>query len=375
MHYLRSVSSPSSLPLQLALVSFLVNFAGDTSSIFLPLYARDLGASNLDVGLIAASSGMAFLVSSFVFGRQSDISGRVGFIRFGVGLVAVAYLLQIVAPSPLALLGVRAFVGFCSGVFSVALMAYAYEAGERVGKFASYSPLGSLLGILAAAAIRDYNALFVASAAASAIAFAISLKLKEESQSHIKVAIFPTSVIWANRRIYLPFFLRHTGANAIWAIFPLFLVSIGATKMWIAIINGINVGGQFLAMRFMDRFRARRMFTIGLVLSTLVFAIYGIANHYLQLIPVQMVLAVAWSCLYVGALIFLMKQNVERGTAVGMLYSTTQLSAGVGPLLGGAISQVWGFPTVMYVASALSFGGLLAFRGVELAKPLRKNNR
>jgi len=117
------------------------------------------------------------------------------------------------------------------------------------------------------------------------------------------------------------------------------------------------------------------MFTIGLVLSTLVFAIYGIANHYLQLIPVQMVLAVAWSCLYVGALIFLMKQNVERGTAVGMLYSTTQLSAGVGPLLGGAISQVWGFPTVMYVASALSFGGLLAFRGVELAKPLRKDNR
>jgi MFS family permease len=125
------------------------------------------------------------------------------------------------------------------------------------------------------------------------------------------------------------------------------------------------MGGQFIAMRLIQRFNPARIFTIGLVTSVLVFAVYGVATHYLQLIPVQILLAVAWSGLFVGALNFLMAKNVERGTAAGMLYATSSLSGGIGPFLGGAISQVWGFPTLMYVSSGLSFAGLLASRGLK----------
>jgi predicted MFS family arabinose efflux permease len=103
---------------------------------------------------------------------------------------------------------------------------------------------------------------------------------------------------------------------------------------------------------------------MGLVCSVLVFAIYGIATHYLQLIPVQIVLAIAWSGLFVGALHYLLAENVERGTAVGMLYSTTSLAGGIGPFLGGAISEVWGFSTLMFASSGISFIGLLASRGL-----------
>jgi MFS family permease len=368
MRYLRSLSKPALLTLQLALIGFLTQLALETSSVFLPLYAAELGASNMDVGLIAASSGMAFLVSSLVFGRLSDINGRLGFIRFGIGLSTVVYLLQLIAPTPMTLLGVWAFLGFCLGGSLVALTAYVYEVGEDVGKFSSYSPLGSLIGLLAAAAIRDYHALFITSAVGSAIAFVISLMLRKREQNrtaHMKVPLFPTSVIWTNRKIYLPYLLRHTGASAIWAIFPLYLASIGASKTWIAIINGINVGGQFIAMRFIERFNVAKAFRVGLFISIAVFAIYGIATYYLQLIPVQIFLAIAWSCMYVGALSFLLKKNVERGTAVGVLFSTTRLSSAIGPLLGGGVSQIWGFRPLMFVASALSFTGLIFSRGVE----------
>jgi len=364
MQYLRRISSSSS-SFQLALVSFLPNFSMHLSLIFMPLYADDMGASKLQVGLIMSSYGMAVFVSAFLFGRLSDLHGRLVFIRYGLGLAVVAYLLQIVAPNPFILLVIRGFVGFSFGISAGATMAYVYEVGSRVGSFASYGALGALFGSLAAGAIKDYEALFIASAAGAGLALLISLSLREEPRDHISVPAFPVGVVWANHKIYLPFLLRHMGASAIWAIFPLFLVSIGADKWWIGIIWAINVGGQFVAMQLVQRFNPTRMFTIGLLLSIGVFAIYGIASHYLQLVPVQMVLAIAWSCLFVGALTFLLRRNVERGTAVGLLYSTNHLAGGLGPLLGGAVSQLWGFGAVMFCAAGLTFGGLLVSRGAS----------
>jgi len=363
MQYLRRIPY-SSLGFRLALVSFLFNLSVESSIIFLPLRARSLGASNLDVGLIAATYGMAYFVSSFIFGRRSDMHGRMQFIRWGLALSAFAYLLQIFAPTPLTLLAARGVIGFCLGVSSAALVAYVYEAGEQVGSFTSYGSLGWFFGAVMAAATRNFEALFITSAVASAIAFLLSLTLREEVVSRIKVAFIPVRVVWSNRKIYVPFLLRHIGATAVWSIFPLYLSGLGASKLLIAVLDGINFGGQFIAMRLIQQLNPVRIFIIGLISSVLVFAVYGIATHYVQLIPVQILLAVAWSGLFVGALNSLLAKNVERGTAVGMLYSSMSLSGGIGPFLGGAISQVWGFSTVMYVSSGLSFAGLLASRGL-----------
>ena len=353
----------ASLAVRLALVSFLFNLSMFASLIFLPLYASDLGASNLQVGLIAASYGMAYFISAFLFGRQSDIHGRMPFIRAGLILASVAYLLQIIAPNPVALMGIRAGIGFCMGVSAAALMAYVYETAGRVGNFASFGSLGWLCGSLAAAALRDYEGLFILSAVSAAVAFLVSLTFKEERHTRIEVAVLPVGIVWANRRVYLPFLLRHMGATSIWAILPLYLAGIGASLLWIAILNGMNTGGQFVAMRIVQRFNPARLFMSGLLFSIVVFVIYGLATDYLQLIPVQILLALSWSCLLVGALTVLLQRNVEHGTAVGLLYSTDHLAWGLGPFLGGAISQVWGFETLMYVAAALAFVGLLLSLG------------
>ena len=353
-----------SLGTRLALVSFLFNLSIFASLIYLPLYASDLGASRLQVGLIAASYGMAYFVSAFLFGRQADIHGRLAFIRAGLVLAAVAYVLQIMAPSPIILLVVRGAIGFCLGVSAAAIMAYAYESAGRVGSFTSFGSLGWLCGSLAAAALRDYEGLFIVSAVGAVVAFLISLTMKEERHSRVHVAALPLGIIWENRRVYLPFLLRHMGATSVWAILPLYLAGIGASLLWIAILNAINTGGQFIAMRIVQRFNPARLFALGLLFSIVVFTYYGMATHYLQLIPIQFILALSWSCLLVGALTILLERNVERGTAVGLLYSTDHLAWGLGPFLGGAIAEVWGFETLMFVAAGLSLAGLLAARGV-----------
>lgn len=297
--------------------------------------------------------------------------GRLGFIRSGLGLSAVAYLSQVVARNPVALLATRGFVGLCLGISSATIMAYTYESQKQIGNFASYGSLGWLFGALAAAVIRDYEALFLTSAAASALAFLVSLTLREEATSRIQVAALPLPLIKANRKVYLAFFLRQLGANAIWAIFPLYLAGIGASKSWIAILDGINMGGQFVAMRLIEKFNPAKVFRIGLLISALVFAIYGIATNYLQLVPVQILLAIAWSSIFIGALGYLLRKSNERGTVSGLVYSTIYLSAGIGPFLGGAVAQVWGFVTLMYVGSSLSFLGFLSSSGLTSGKKIR----
>ncbi|MDD5095247.1 MAG: MFS transporter [Dehalococcoidia bacterium] len=314
--------------------------------------------------VLSGLHGTSYFLSSLIFGRQSDMRGRLVFIRTGLGLASVAYLLQIIASGPITLLMTRAAVGFCLGIASPAVMAYVYEAQGRVGNFASYGSLGWLFGALLAALLRNYESLFFSSAVASALAFLMALTLSERGFIRSRAAAFPFAAARADRKLYFAFFLRQIGAYAVWSIFPLYLVSIGASKLWVAILDAINMGGQFIIMRYIERFNAAKIFTLGLITSAFAFAIYGIANHYLQIIPVQIMLALSWSCLFVGAMSFLLKRSLEHGTAAGLLYSSMYSSAGIGPGIGGALSQAWGFSSVMLFGSAMTFIGFLSSRGL-----------
>lgn len=347
------------LPVRLAAINFLCSLALYSSNIFMPLYAEEHGASRFQIGLIVSAWGIAYFVSSFIFGRLSDRRGRLVFIRLGLGLAVVAYLLQIVARDPVLLLSVRAMVGFCLGVSSAAMMAYVFESEGQVGRFASYGSLGWLCGCVVAIALRHFEALFAASSGASALAFVLSLTLREEGGQAVKVAVFPLHLVRSNIKVYLPFFLRCLGAYAIWAIFPLYVLEIGASRSWVAILDGINMAGQFVLMRYVERFGTARIMAVGLLASVTAFVSYGFATHYLQLIPVEVVVAVSWSCLWVGALSFLMRRSVERGTAAGLLYSITYLSTGLGPLIGGFVSSRWSYQAVMFVGAGITCAGLL----------------
>lgn len=339
------------------LIAAFSNCAIETSIIFLPLFAQDIGASKLQIGIIGGTYGITYAASSWFFGRQSDKKGRVSFIRLGLGLSVLALATQTMADNPVVLIGIRALVGLCLGISAAALMAYNFEAGGSTGRFASFGSLGWLLGAVIAIFIPSYHKLFLISAASAGTAFLISLSLKEP-QNRIQLEPVTMDVFRHNTRIYIPFFLRHMGANMVWVMLPLFFASLGASKPWIAVLSGINTGCQFIAMMFVERFRESRLFVLGFGLSALVFLLYALVNNYLQLIPVQMLLASSWSCLYVGALLLLLKNNEERATSTGILFSTISISGAAGPFLGGLVAQLWGFQPLMYFAAGLSLAGL-----------------
>lgn len=362
------------------IIQFLTFAAVMASMIFIPVLAsEELGASKFEVGMIFAGYGLAIFFSSYIFGRASDMHGRRIFIKLGLLAAAVFYFLQIFADSVLLLIILRILAGFGSGIFPAALTAYVYESKGRLGKFSAYGSLGWAFGSLITVVIaletfkavfeldfynliNFYNLIFISSSVMFFIAFLFSLRLRDTKITKLKIPFFPAELIKENFSLYLSYFLRHTGANAVWMIFPLYLLELGANNIWIGIIYFINSGMQFLIMRRVDKFKSKLLITAGLGVSILVFIGFGAAQNFYQIIPVQFMLAVSWSCLYVGSLLFLTERNIEKATSVGILNSIIYLCAISGPLIGGIVAEFLGMRAVMFVGAGLSLVGYLVFK-------------
>ncbi|MEO0093761.1 MAG: MFS transporter [candidate division WOR-3 bacterium] len=344
---------------------YIIQFASSCAVvlvlIFIPLIAQSYGANPSTVGvLVATYQGMIFL-SSALFGRWSDLKGRKRFVVLGLILAAIIFYAHRWAKNLPTLFLIRSLAGLAVGIFPAAIIAYVYEQNSKLGLFTGLGSLGWGVGAIFAGLIGDYQKLFTYSALLYFGSFLFALIFLKPTQRHIEQPFFHWQIIKRNWRVYLSFFLRHAGAFGIWAIFPLFLAHLGASKLWIGIIYSINAFGQFFFMPHLERIRSTRLIQFGLYFSTATFIIFGLCQSYWQILPFQILLAFSWSCLYLGSLKYLMEHNEERSTAVGVFNSISSLAGIIGPLLGG-LTGTLGYPAVMFTAAILTVAGALIFR-------------
>jgi len=352
-------------------IALLSNLAISASLLFIPNLAEQLGASNAQIGVIGAVYGFTVFTSAYLFGRASDVHGRRFFIRLGLGISSITFLMQILTdPSfivpfwvnPWLLALSRGLAGFSIGMFPAALTAYVYESKNSLGKFTSLASLGWAIGNFTAGLIAMFWGAFVLSSVCLLMAFLVSFTMPHVAGSRLSVPLFPWRLMKRNWQVYLSYFMRHTGASGIWIIYPLYIVSLGGNKFWVGLIYSVNTLTQFFVMPYLDRFKSKNLISVGLALSSTVFFVFTFAQDFYQLIPVQVLLGCSWSCLYIGSLLYLMKHNVEKATCSGILSSLINLARVFGALLGGVVSELFGFEYTMYVAAALTVAGFVLFR-------------
>ena len=332
------------------------------SQLLIPNMARDMfGASNAEIGVIVASYSAAVFTSSYIFGRMADVYGRQAVLKGGLFLCVLALLLQVFVVNSFSLILVRVFVGLCAGIFPAALLAHVYETDKKVGRFQSFGSLGFGIGVFAAGFIGIYYGIFLFATLAMGLAFVVSLYLPFGKQTRLQVPFFPVKILKRNFPVYTSIMFRHTGANMIWVIYPIFLEDLGADPAFIGIIYGINAVGQFIFMRYTDRYRTVPLVIVGFTMSILTFPAYTLASHDYEIIPAQIMIALAWSTLYIGSVKYVMERNEEKGTAAGLLQSSLSISAIIGALLGGLAAELWGYHGCMYIATALATIGLVLF--------------
>ena len=327
--------------------------------VYVPLLAQRLGANGSQIGLLVAAYQAMMLLSNMLFGRWADFTDRKRVVVLGLLLSALALSAHLLATGLLRLFVVRAVAGIAMGIYPAALVAYFFHGNDQLGRFSGFGALGwgvgaALTGAMAAGWV--FPVATVTMLAALAVA-ATGLKPQHAS---LRQPFFDSRVLRRNWALYLSFYLRHTGAHSIWAIFPVFIKDRGASMLWVGLIYSLNPFGQFVFMNVLEKARAKRLIWAGLILSMATFVAFALAQDYRQLIPIQVVLALSWSCLYLGSLKQLMEKNPEHSTAAGMFQSVFSLAAVSGGLLTGVTGR-YGYPVVMLAAAGLTLVGTVVF--------------
>lgn len=316
-----------------------------SSSTYIPILARDyLGADELYISLIVGAYAATSFVTSYVFGRAGDIHGRRLILRASMLLSFLSFSLLLIADNPETLLFVRIVNGLCIGVYPGALTAYAYESKMPMGRYSSYGALGWAVGTLLAgyAAGTGIYLAFLVSTLFLAGGTASAMMLPPIAAQHMSIPLFPMDTIRRNLPIYTAMLIRNSSASAVWTLWPLLLADLGGNDFMIGFVQALNSAFQVIFMIVLtDRFGYRPLILFGLFSSAITFGMIMLAKNIIDILPSQVVLGFAWSCLYVGSLKYVTERNDEKSTASGLLQSVIAVSGIVGPAIAAILYAIW----------------------------------
>jgi len=325
--------------------------------VFMPIIAKGVTDSILEIGLIVASFSFAQILSEIYFGRHSDKKGtRLKFIRIGFIGCAAAFGLHYFADDITLLFLARLGAGIASGIMIPAMIAYAYELNverKRAATIISFHALGWLAGIAAAGFTNDLKLIFLISAASFVIGLMFTIKLPNISQEKELEPGTTKEIIIKNKFLFLSLLLRHIGAAAVWTILPLMLMEkLGAELYQISIIYVANTLTAFILMNLMAsriNFSNITKFKIGIGCTVFVFVGLSVITDWWMAMPFMALVGATWAFLFIGGNFHLMENN-PRSTSTGIFSSTLSISMVIGPVIAGSIAFAFDYVAVMYFA-------------------------
>jgi len=113
---------------------------------------------------------------------------------------------------------------------------------------------------------------------------------------------------------------------------------------------------SFLGGALGDRVGHRSVFLVGLALSALAFVVCATASSFAGLLIGRAVQGLAGGLVYgtTPALVTLTAPPDARGRALGFLNAAIGLGFAIGPAIGGALVERWGWPAVFHVRTPLA---------------------
>jgi MFS family permease len=369
-----------------------VTFLGYTSQgllqPILPLYLKNLGGSELIIGLaLAAFSATSFSLRPVV-GHFTDRWSVAGVLALGVlvlGLSSVAFavpwiwLIFVVS-------AVRG-IGWASlntaGTTLLALIAPAHRRAEAAGLVSIFqsaaNAIGSPLALwLVGLSITNFNLVFAIAGAAGLLAFVIARPIPDP----LPRAVSPKAatrgvrllVSMLDRDVALPMFLQ----ACLLLVFPaltsfvaLYAQRQGLSQSSVAIYflgNGLTVIVTRLALGrvsdVMDR-GASAAIGFAIIMGAIVLMVYASSEAILVASGVVFAIGYSITIASLTALAIDMANPQRLGAAMATYSMANQLGAGVGAAAAGALIEAAGY-RVMYVAMLVP--GAVALVGLWLAR-------
>ncbi|MFQ5380147.1 MAG: MFS transporter [Dehalococcoidia bacterium] len=357
-------------------------------SPLLPVYAKDLGATGIWIGLTFSIFAVTQTIFGPFAGRISDRYGRKPFIVGGLLFYFVAALGYLTAQSFYQVMAFRALSGVgTSLIFSVS-RAYIGEMvpsgheGRWFGVFATADIIGFGTGPILAGVIRQvfsFDSVFVAMAALLfASAGIVQVLLPKEPDSSLRGQ---GAAADATPDVGLVAALKDRLALAVTLMMGFTSLSFGATFSFLAVrlendlgVIPALVGVAFaveniasgIAQPFMgrvaDRLDRRLVVSVGFAITATMLFLLGLANSLVMVIVLLALMGVGQAVSWVtsSALQVVAGRRVGMGTVLGLGSGSGGIGILIGSVVGGLIVDI------SDIRAAFFFGGIVMALGLPL---------
>lgn len=345
-------------------VQMFISFGQNLSYQFLPVYTRETGANETQMGLLTSFQNIFSTLLSPFFGKKSDKHGRrifvAGgtFIAFGAGIgIAVSNSVGLILfSSIISAIGFSIFVPAWSGALAdyteginrggfigrimgvgsgfIALMLFIFTIITKYTDFEQMQEFKLIMYISA------FNFLIVS------IGSTLFMDVKVVKSSQAPFTLFEPLQDKRFRSFLIVILFWWLLMSLAWSYFPIVISDIlQLTAAQIAIIGIAQTIVQAIASYkgadLIDRIGARRAVTIGLLPFSLVALTFGLATKWWHLLIPQIIsgIGIGWGFAALQVYILNIAGNEKAGTYQGMYNITFGVLTFLGSLGGGILLQ------------------------------------
>lgn len=365
------------------LVTVLNHISFKGSKVLITLYAIDLGASPLTIGVLFSMYSLFPIFLSLYAGKVSDRYGFPKPMLIGsIGLLG-GLLLPYLYPTLAALYASALMIGMCYifYIVSVQHLIGSFGTGEaRTRHFSHYSlgiGLTALLGPTVTGFAIDhsgYSATYLILALFPVVPILLlaiyprvlpRLKGRAEKRGEDQKALDLVRIVPLRRALVTAGILE-TGSELANFLLPIYGHSIGLTASQIGIAMGVYATA-LLAVRMVmpwlvQRSSEERVLSLSLFFAGAACLVFPFAGSFVPLLAMSFLLGLALGCGAPISLVLAYNRSPagRSGEAIGLRQTVNKATEVVMPIVFGSVSTAFGmFPVFMLDAVMLAYGGLL----------------
>ena len=348
----------------------------------LPLYADEMGATGLWIGVVFGgfSVSRAFFIP--VIGRLSDRKGRKGFLCTGLFVYAVLSLAYILIENIPELIAIRVIHGAVSGMIIPVTRAWIGDIapmgseGRWMGYFNSTFFIGIGVGPLLGGVVVDHfgmDAAFASMAGLNLLAFLAVFflvpevyKIKTASRSQPSYRKMSKSPMF--KGLFFNRTMLELSLTAFFAFLPLYAsVNLGLGPTLIGILMAANLLLlsllQLFSGKIADRFNKRGLVIFGNLINFVPLAIIPLTSNFWEIFGLIIFrsLGSAISMPASSALSIHEGRRFGMGSTIGALSIASSIGMGIGPVVSGVIADLFNVQAVFYFSAGMGMIGISLF--------------
>jgi DHA1 family multidrug resistance protein-like MFS transporter len=365
----------------LALSIFASMLGAGIISPLLPLYAENLGATGIWIGVVFASFSISRIIITPIAGRLSDRRGRKLLISIGLfssSVISLGYISDSILQLTLA----RFIHGAAAGMIQPVAQAYVGdispqgEEGKWMGYFHAAFFTGFGFGPLMGGVLTDHFGMavsFCTMGVLNLLAFlTVVFSLPEVRPRKMATSTPPSFKELSTSGVIKGLFSFQMafsfGRGAFATFLPIFAgIYIGLSPTLIGILVAVNILLMSMLQLFggniADRFSRRALVTIGSLASAASIALIPVAGNFWQLLAICALggIAGAISIPAASALTVEEGRKFGMGSTMAMFAMAFSIGMAIGPLLSGVIADFVDINSVFYFGASVGLIGTSLF--------------